>query len=82
VQTAIVHQRYGLSEYEADAIQQRRERKLMRRATSMGVLVLFSVVLWALTGGGGFWPGWVIAFVVLRFGVRAHAVYRHPVRAD
>jgi hypothetical protein len=44
--------------------------------------ILFVVLaVWALTGFGGFWPGWVLLFLGLSLGKHARQVYGRD-RAD
>jgi len=43
-----------------------RQRHWQNRLTAMAVVVVLLVVVWAFTGAGYFWPGWVIgAFAVV-----------------
>jgi len=43
-----------------------RERHLQNRLMAMAVVVVLLVVVWAVTGAGYLWPGWVIgAFAVV-----------------
>jgi hypothetical protein len=82
------HARWGVSDYDEAALddpeeaQSRRERGVMRHASQVGTIVLVCVSIWLLTGAGYFWPGWVLAFGVLRLGMHARDVYGRPLRAD
>jgi hypothetical protein len=67
---------------EAEDIQQRRERSVMRLASKMGTIVFVCMLIWLVTGAGYFWPGWVLAFGILKIGLYARDVYGHPVRAE
>ena len=67
---------------DAEEAQSRRERSVMRHASRVGTIVFVCVAIWLLTGAGYFWPGWVLAFGLLRFGVHAHDVYGRPLRAE
>lgn len=40
-----------------------------------GFAVLVCLVVWAATGAGYFWPGWVILGVVVNIGVAARFLY-------
>ena len=43
-----------------------RQRHWQNRLMAMAVVVVLLVVVWAVTGSGYFWPGWVIgAFAVV-----------------
>ena len=43
-----------------------RQRHWQNRLTAMAVVIAFLVIVWAGTGAGYFWPGWVIgAFAVV-----------------
>jgi hypothetical protein len=67
---------------DAEEAQARRERGVMRHASQFGMIVFVCVAIWLLTGAGYFWPGWVLAFGVLRIGMHASDVYGRPLRAD
>lgn len=45
---------------------------------------VFMVVIWAITGGGFFWPGFVLAASVVSLGPRAWSVFgdRPPTEAE
>ena len=66
----------------ADEAQARRERAVMRHASRVGTIVVLCLAIWLLTGAGYFWPGWVLAFGILRIGVHARDVYGRPLHAD
>jgi uncharacterized membrane protein YccC len=72
----------AVDEASADEAQARRERAVMRHASRVGTIVFVCLAIWLLTGAGYFWPGWVLAFGVLRIGVHARDVYGHPLRAN
>ncbi|HMK99143.1 MAG TPA: 2TM domain-containing protein [Acidimicrobiales bacterium] len=38
-----------------------RQRHWQNRLITMAVVIVVLVVVWAVTGAGYFWPGWVIA---------------------
>jgi len=43
-----------------------RQRHWQNRLMAMAVVIVLLVVVWAVTGAGYFWPGWVIgAFAVV-----------------
>jgi hypothetical protein len=44
-------------------------------AQRAGAIVLLSLVVWAVTGMGTFWPIWVIAFLGLKLANHARYVY-------
>ena len=70
------------TDVDANEAQARRERGVMRHASRVGTIVVVCLAIWLLTGAGYFWPGWVLAFGVLRIGMHASAVYGRPLRAD
>jgi len=37
-----------------------RQRHWQNRLTAIAVVIVLLVVVWAITGAGYFWPGWVI----------------------
>ena len=43
---------------------------------------VFLVIVWLMSGHGYFWPGWVLAFGILRIGIHARDVYGRPLRAS
>jgi signal transduction histidine kinase len=53
-------------------------RALALHGAGSGSLVLIELTIYALSGGGYFWPVWVIAWLVLAFGVHAIIVARRP----
>jgi signal transduction histidine kinase len=53
-------------------------RALALHGAASGSLVLIELTIYALSGGGYFWPVWVIAWLVLAFGVHAIIVARRP----
>jgi hypothetical protein len=67
---------------DAEEIQARRERSVMRHASKMGTIVLICLAIWLVTGAGYFWPAWVLAFGVVKVGLHAREVYSHPVHAE
>jgi hypothetical protein len=49
-------------ELRDEAIRQLRRKRTFRRHLAAYLVVnLFLIVIWLATGGGYFWPGWVIA---------------------
>lgn len=44
-------------------------------AQKMAGLFAICIVIWAATGFGGFWPGWVLLFGGLSLGNHARRVY-------
>jgi len=68
------------TDVDANEAQARRERGVMRHASRVGTIVVVCLAIWLLTGAGYFWPGWVLAFGVLRIGMHASAVYGRPLR--
>ena len=67
---------------DAEEAQARRERAVMRHASRVGTIVFACLAIWLLTGAGYFWPGWVLAFGILRIGIHARDVYGRPLRAN
>jgi uncharacterized membrane protein YccC len=67
---------------DTEDAQARRERGVMRHASQLGTIVFVCLAIWLLTGAGYFWPGWVLAFGVLKIGMHASDVYGRPLRAD
>jgi signal transduction histidine kinase len=53
-----------------------RYRALALHGAGSGSLVLIELCVYALSGGGYFWPMWVIAWLVLAFGTHAIVVTR------
>lgn len=49
----------------------RAKRRLLRTSALFALLSSFSVVVWLLTGGDGFWPGWVLLSSAVVIGFRA-----------
>jgi hypothetical protein len=61
-------------ELRDEAIRQLRRKRTFRRHLAAYVVVnVFLIVIWLATGGGYFWPGWVIAGWGI--GVAANAWY-------
>jgi hypothetical protein len=58
----------------------REERQLdfQKRAFGGVVGTLFLVGIWALTGAGYFWPGWVMLFIGIDIARRAYMTFVHP----
>lgn len=48
-------------------------RAFTAQAIRLGTAVIVCVAIWALTGAGYFWPGWIIAIGGLRLGFEARA---------
>jgi len=48
---------------------------LADQAGGAAISVTFTVVTWALTGGGPFWPMWVIAAFVIALVLSAHRAF-------
>jgi Domain of unknown function (DUF1707) len=42
------------------------KRRLAQRAGTLGLVFLVCVLVWALSGGGSFWPRWVALFAAIR----------------
>ena len=57
-------------------------RGFIERAQHFGMLVLICVVIWAASGGGSFWPVWVIAFGGLSLARRAYRTFGYQPAAD
>lgn len=57
-------------------------RGFVERAQHFGFLVLICVVIWAISGGGSFWPVWVIAFGGISLAKRAYRTYGRAALAD
>jgi hypothetical protein len=55
-------------------------RKILSDVVSYVVINAFLVVVWLMSGGGYFWPGWVMAGWGLLLVLHAWEVYwRHPI---
>ena len=71
------------SEYELARARLMRKRKFRGDAVAYVVINAFLIVLWAATGRGYFWPGWVLAgWGVLLLLDGWDAFYRHDVTED
>jgi signal transduction histidine kinase len=58
------------------ASRQRERRALRLQAGVSAILAVFFVLVWALAGGGYFWPGWPIAVFAVALVVHALVEYR------
>lgn len=48
-----------------------RTRRYRRGLTTIPLILLTSLVAWAMAGGGDFWPKWVILWAVVAMALRA-----------
>jgi hypothetical protein len=51
-------------------------RRYRRGLRTIPVIVVGSVVLWAISGAGAFWPGWVLLWGAVARGLRAQRALR------
>jgi hypothetical protein len=64
-------------------VQLKKKRDLVNHAVTYGVVNVLLVVIWALTGAGFFWPGFVIAGWGIGLALNAWDVYaRKPISED
>jgi len=60
----------------------RMRRHVQNSITSMVVIAAFLVVVWAVSGAGYFWPGWVIAAFAVVMILRYVRHQRGPITED
>jgi hypothetical protein len=71
------------SDYEAARLRLMRKRKFQGDAVAYVVINAFLVGIWAVSGFGYFWPGWVLAgWGVLLLLDAWDAFYRHDVTEE
>lgn len=71
------------AEYEFARWRVERKRKVRTDLVIYVVINLFLVVVWAVSGFGYFWPGWVMAGWGVLLGLDAWSVYsRRPATED
>lgn len=71
------------SDYEQARARLLRKRKFRGDVVAYLVINAFLVGIWAVLGGGGFWPGWVLAiWGVLLVLDGWDAYFRHDVTED
>lgn len=51
-------------------------RRYRRGLRTIPVIVVASVVIWAMAGGGYFWPGWVLLWGAFAMGFRAQRAFQ------
>jgi hypothetical protein len=67
---------------DPEEVAARRQRAYVARATRFGWIVAICVGIWLLSGGGYFWPVWVIVIGAIRLGMQARWAYGSSPRDD
>lgn len=73
----------GAAEYEFARWRVEKKRKIRTDLVTYVVINLFLIGVWAVTGFGNFWPGWVLAGWGVLLGLDVWNVYsRRPITED
>jgi hypothetical protein len=67
---------------DTEEAREARQRDFVAHAQRAGAIVLLCLLIWAMSGAGYFWPGWVLLGLGFKLGIYARSVYERPVPAE